>query len=408
MSTKPPTSVADWVRYLHTARAVTPDSPDYADAQEAVRFALQRIRALTVAANTREQGQAEQGKPVSASAALGAGLMHSVRLGEPIAELIAQLGLGGGGAAQYRQGVEALGVQHPTAFPTGDVAGLALQALAPVGEAVQGGTRVAAQIPSTRANMLARFFTGAGQTNVTPGLTVGAIQGFSAGGEDPSDWRARAQAGAMGGLVGAGSAALLGGLGALRVPRWLNQVKRTIRQAVPTGTAPEIVDGMTEASIRQALGRQGFDAPTQDRILATWRAGKVEVPPPPPPPTVRPGETITPIAPKGFAVMGPRATPPEGPYPPSIAELQGFNTRPRGAGGHSYSGTYPAGTSATLPGRSVPSPVGGPGTPEAMQLRQLQLLAQLPPTEFEQAASLFPPEVIAQLRAIRTQFGLGQ
>lgn len=412
MNPKPPKTLPEWIAYLHAARAVPKDSKDYGDAQEAVRFALQRIRNLNTAANSAEQGAVERGKPIGKAAAVGAGLMQGLSLGagEPIAELISALGLGGGGAAQYRQGLENIGLQQPTALPAGEMAGLALQSAAPVTQAVRGGTATAAAIPSTRASVLARFFTGAGQANVTPALTLGAIQGFSAGGEDPGDINARLTGAGGGAGVGAAGAAFFGGLGALRVPRWLNQVKRAIRQAVPKGTAPEVVEGMTEASIRQSLARQGYPAEAQERVLTAWRAGKTEAPPPPPPPMPpiqRPGETISQVAPKGFEVRGPRATPPEGPYPPSIAEMQGFRTGPRGVGGHSYSGTYPEGTAATLPSRPGFSPSGGPG-PQAQQLAQLQTLARMPAAEFEQVASLFPQEVIAQLRAIRTQFGLGQ
>ena len=78
----------------------------------------------------------------------------------------------------------------------------------------------------------------------------------------------------------------------------------------------------------------------------------------------------------------------------------------RGVGGHSYTGTYPQGTPMPA-GRATPSPTGGPD-PQAMQLKQLQYLAQLPEAEFEQVAGLFPREIIAQLRVLRAQMGLGR
>lgn len=373
-----PKTLQDWIRYLHVVRAVPPESPDYADAQEAMAFALQRIRTLNVVAGSQDRAAAATdtpARPVSPQTAVGATLAHGASLGtgEPIAELLQALGLGGGGAEQYRAGLEQLGVQQPLAATAGEFTGRLLSNLVPVTGAVQGGTATAAAIPSSRANMLARFFTGAGQTNVTPALTLGAVQGFSAGGEDPTDLAARAHGAAIGGGVGAAGAAAFGGLGALRVPRWLNTVKRDIRRALPKSTPPDVVEGMTEASIKQQLARQGFDAPTQDRILATWRAGKTEVPPPPMEPVTRPGETI----------------------------MQGFRTR--GVGGHSYAGTFPAGSGAGLPGRAASSPVGGPTTPQAIQLQQLQMLAQLPPADFEAAAALFPPDIIQQVRALRAQ-----
>lgn len=414
MNGKPPKTLPEWIAYLHAARAVPKDSPDYGDAQEAVRFALQRIQRLNTVANAADQGAAEQGKAVSPTTALGVGLMQGLGAGtgEPIAGLISALqGQGfGAGAAQYRQGLENVGAQHPTATAGGDVAGLALGSAVPVGQGVGAGTAIARTIPSTRANALARFLTGVGHTDVTPGLTMGALQGFSAGGEDPGDINARLSRGAVGAAAGAAGQALFGGLGALRVPRWVGTVKREIRQAVPKGTPPEMVEQMTEQSIRTGLKAQGYPPEAQERVLAAWRAGKTEAPPPPPPPMPpiqRPGETISQVAPKGFEVRGPRATPPEGPYPPSIAEMQGFRTGPRGVGGHSYSGTYPAGTAANVPGRPNFSPSGGPG-PQAQQLAQLKVLAEMPAAQFEEVAGMFPQEIIAQLRTIRAQFGLGQ
>jgi len=408
MSVKPPKNLMEWVAYLHAARAVPKDHPDYADAQEAVRFALRRIRTLNNVASAQDPDTQEPKKAVGTAAGVGLGLLHGLSLGagEPIAGALAALIPGGQGfregAEQYRQGVENIGVQQPTAFPAGDVGGLALQSLVPVAQAVKGGSAAAAGIPAGRAGVLARFFTGAGQADVKPALALGGLAGFSAGGEDPGDLNARLQAGAVGAGTSALGAAALGGLGALRVPRWLSGVKRQIRQTLPKGTPADMADGIAETAIRQTLARQGFDAPTQERILTAWRLGKTEVPPPPPPPTVRPGETITPIAPKGFAVTGARATPPI-PTTPTILEMQ--QGRTRGVGGHSYTGTYPQGT--PMPeGRAMPSPVNPGG--QAMQLKQLQLLAQMPEQEFQSVAGLFPQEIIQQLQAIRAQFGLGR
>ena len=50
---------------------------------------------------------------------------------------------------------------------------------------------------------------------------------------------------------------------------------------------------------------------------------------------------------------------------------------------------------------------GGPG-PQALQLQQLQMLAQMPEAEFQSVAGLFPQEIVQQLQAIRAQFGLGR
>lgn len=387
---KPPKTLPEWIAYLHAVRAVPQDSPDYADAQEAVRFALGRIRTLNAVANAQQPGAPdEQVRPIGPGAAAGAGLMHGLSLGagEPLAGLLAALVPGGQGfregAQQYRQGLENIGVQQPTATPTGEMAGLAMQSAVPVARAVRGGTATAAAIPSARAGVLARFFTGAGQADVVPAMTMGGIAGFSAGGEDPGDLNARLQGGAAGAGLGAAGAAFLGGLGSLRVPRWLTGVKRQMRQAVPKGTPPEVVDGLTEAAIRQQLARDGHDAASQSRVLAAWRAGKADVPPVPPPPTVRPGETIAPIDPLASPAYQRSGQPI--PEPRSWKTPQG-----KGVGGHSYTGTYPAGTAAG-PGRTVPSPVGGPGT---MAKGQMDVLAQ-----FLQGAT--PADLPARLETMR-------
>jgi hypothetical protein len=406
---RPPKTVAEWVRYLHVARAIPQDSPDYPQAQEAVRFALQRIRTLGTVVSAQDQPPVGGPKAVRPDQAVGLGLMHGLSLGagEPIAGLLAALMPGGQGfregAQQYREGLENIGLQQPTATPAGDVAGMALQSLTPLSQAVRGGTLTGAAIPSMRANALARFFTGAGQTNIAPALALGGIAGFSAGGEDPGDFRARLTGAGVGAGLSALGAAALGGLGALRVPRWLPKVRREIRQVLPKNTPPPVVEEITDTAIRQQLARQGYDAPTQTRILETWRAGKTEVPSPPPPPqppmTMRPGETITPLGPPP---VGPKATRTGTPDPLDVATFQR-----RGVGGHSYTGTYPAGTATNVPGRAAPSPMGGPMTPAAMQMQQMQFLAQLPEAEFQAASALFPPELVQQLRVLRGQLGLG-
>lgn len=396
---RPPKTVAEWVAYLHAARAVPQGHPDYADAQEAVRFALGRIRTLNAEANAQEQATTEgTGKQVGPAAGVGLGLLHGLSLGagEPLAGAMAALVPGGQGfregAQDYRQGLENIGLQQPTALPVGEMAGLAAQSLLPVAQGIQGGTATAAAIPAGRAGILSRLFTGAGQANVATPATMGGIAGFSAGGEDPGDLNARLQNAAVGAGTGAAAAAFLGGLGALRVPRWLSGVKRQIRQAVPKGTAPEVVEGMTDSAIRQQLGRQGYDAPTQERILRSWRAGKAEVPPVPPPPTIRPGETIQPIDPLDALPAYARAGNPRG---------LAIGPTPRGVGGHSYTGTYPAGTVDALPTRAMPSPAGGP--PNTMALQQLQELSRMPQAQFDDVARHFPAALIQQLRAIRAQ-----
>src|ERR1041385_8119699 len=308
MNGKPPKTLPEWIEYLHAARAIPSSSPDYSDAQEAVRFALQRIQTLNAVANAGDQAAAEQGKSIGrdpitrTKVALGAGLLHNLggMSGEPIAGVIDAL-TGGSfreGAGRYRQGLENIGNQASTALPIGEMLGMSALAAMPVSQGVAGGTKIAqAATQGARGpNMLARVFLGAAPTNVAPGAALGAVQGFSAGGADPGDVRARLKGGAIGAGVGAATQAAFGGLGALRVPRWLKSVKQEIHSSVPAGTAPALVDEVTTAAWRAGLKHDYpmMDEAAIDRGIATARPGKHLVPAPTPPPTVRPGETITP------------------------------------------------------------------------------------------------------------------
>jgi hypothetical protein len=320
----PPKTLSDWIDYLHNAVATPKDSPDYEASREAAHFAVQRIHNLGVAANaTDPENKAIQPAAVQA---IGVGLLHSFGLGsgEPIAGLVSAI-RGKGfreGAQQYREGLENVQGAHPNAEIVGEGAGLVGSSLLPVERAVEGGRALAQAIRVGRANALQRFATGVLHTDVLPGAALGGIAGFSGGGEDPGDVGARVKAAGAGAAVGAGASALLGGLGALRVPRWVTGVGPRVKAALGKGASPAEVANVAESAIRARLTKEGFSPENIEQLVATWKRGGNPAPIPrvETPVTTRPGETITQIAPRGYEVTGMRATPPA-PTTPTVTEI---------------------------------------------------------------------------------------
>lgn len=199
-----PTDVMGWRTALHKASAIQPGDPDYAEAQQVKQEALLRIGDLERQATIAD---APQGPGAGASFFAGVGHMLSAGTGEPIAGL-ASAATGGSfrqGAASYRAGLENLSEANPWAEYGGEMTGLALPAAAAparaalsplVGSAVPVGESV---IPGVAARLLRGAGTGA---------TLGAVSGFSSGGEDPGDLGQRVAAALKGGATGA----TLGGL----------------------------------------------------------------------------------------------------------------------------------------------------------------------------------------------------
>jgi hypothetical protein len=202
-----PQSLIDWIQYLHAAAATPNDSPDYAEAREAMGQALRHIHALNVA---ETQGEANQTyKPVGLGPAAGTALMRGLSLGtgEPLAGFFSALqGKGfAEGAQRYREGAENLDIQHPVFSPAVELGGSLLLPAGAVGRGV--AQTVKAGVPLTLgqgAGLLAR--------GAATGAVPAAVSGFSAGGEDPGDFPARfqqakasAEIGALLGLLGTGA-----------------------------------------------------------------------------------------------------------------------------------------------------------------------------------------------------------
>lgn len=403
---------AYWTQVIHNAAKVTPDHPRYGEARQVVQLALDNLDNVMQQKSAADPDAQVPMPSKTRGVAMNALQGLTLGFGDEALGGIAGLGtlLTGGSSElaanrvqQTQQGFNeqrgAFFGEHPALAIGGDIVGTLQNPLNKVlGPLTEGLGPIA--------------------KGITIGTTLGGVRGFGEASGSPRERLPGAVTGAVvGGVTGAGlgavSAALLKGVKAIGPS--IGKLTENARRMLGKGAPQAEVDNSVEVTIRARLTKLGVAPEDIERAVQSWRrTGELSVrrltetpPPPPPPPTVRPGETITPIAPKGFAVTGPRATPPEGPYPPSIAEMQGFPTTARGVGGHSYTGTYPAGTAANVPGRTAFSPSGGPG-PQALQLQQLQTLAQMPAAQFEEVAGLFPQEIIQQLRTIRTQFGLGQ
>lgn len=401
-----------WRGILHTAAAVPVGHPDYQDAQETLPYAKAQIQHLERQANIPDWEEATRAREVGPLAATGVGLMQGLSLGagEPIAGGFSAL-TGGSfreGAERYREGLGEVQAQHPNLAFAGEMAGIAAPAFIPAGLAVKG---LEAGKALTASQVGARLAQGVGG-----GATVGAISGFSAGGEDPGDIPARVQSGTRGAEIGA-ALGLLGTGAGLRLNR--AHVER-VADLNQRGTER----ALTQSRLAESQGRLArmsqppevvghIDAgPVEDigQALADFKAGKISqedldtalgyaVRPAAPadatltpsPPRVSGPQSI-PGSPKGISVVGP-PTPPV-PTTPTIAEMQSG----RGVGGHSYTGTYPKGSGvADLPGRPGFTPAGGP----SLAPGQLKALLDASPAEFDAAAGMLSPDIAAQIQALR-------
>lgn len=361
---------AYWTTVLHNAAQVPVDHPRYQDARSVILTALDHIQMGADSASDKDIKDISPGPVGTAAVSFGHG---------------ASLGLAGD--PQYL--ALARQANPKTAFVS-DVAGTA----------ALGGV----------ASPLV-----AGLSPVAGGAVLGGVLGGSRGAIEPIPGLTRAESALVGGTTGAITGAVAGKVASKLIPI-ARTVGRNIAQLLGPGAAPAQVQSVSEAAVRAELQRLNVRPEVLERTIQAWKAGgavePVAVPPTPHSPS--PGVTLEPIAPKGASPNVPTFIRRGGSVRGAVDAANGVEVRawtpgetpaPKGVGGHSYSGTYPAGTQAS-PGaaRTVPSPVGGPTTPAAMQLQQLQLLVQLPEAEFEAASSLFPKAIMDEIRAVRLQF----
>jgi hypothetical protein len=287
-----PTSVTHWINVAHNAGRVSKGSPDYADAQQAVQFALQRIHALNVAATVGDAERDFQDQP-SAGAALAGEALHTAGAGT--GELFAGVGSlaqGRGfpaGAEEYRQGVNRLEETSPTAANMGFAAGLVGPGMLE-GAAERLGVGAAARaVPSAvplTGRALARTAGKALAQHAGAGAALGGLSGVSSGGADAGDLKARLSEGAHRAVIGA----LIGSLGA--VPSVLGAMGRSRSNVAASDAAGARAlnrEALTKTRLQNTRLRQqiadqgpppmpqGADTPASDLALAgrDFRAGRL-------------------------------------------------------------------------------------------------------------------------------------
>ena len=321
-----PETIADWIQYLHAAAQEPKNSPHYAESRQAMAQAIRHIYALNVAATQGEANQVE--KPAGPLGAAGVGLMHGLSLGagEPIAGAISAIaGKGfGAGAGRYREGLGNVEAQYPNTTAASEIAGMFALPAGSVGTGVQA---IKAGMPLTAAQIAGLAARGAAS-----GAVPAAVAGFSAGGEDPGDIPGRLDAAKRSAIVGAILGALVTG-GAAKVQR--GHVERVADLANKGNQRALTASRLAESQARLAR-MQGPTLPTIPigetpeglAARARWSGRGLLNPEAPPALTPMPG------APKGL--LGPEglSPAPKASYPPTLAEMQGFNTTPRGKPGH--------------------------------------------------------------------------
>lgn len=201
-----PTTLADWVSYLHAAAQVKPGHADYQEAQDAIGQALRHINALNVGA-TETDLNADQ--DVGAGKAVVAGLLQggSLGVGEPLSGLASLVqGKGfGEGARNYRESLGTIEAAHP--YLTAGAETVGEGALSLYGGARAGAKGLQAGTPLTLRQGALRIAKGA-----ATGAVPAGVAGFSAGGADPTNLGQRfdraGRDALLGAVLGAGGATL--------------------------------------------------------------------------------------------------------------------------------------------------------------------------------------------------------
>ena len=279
-----PQTLTDWIQYLHTAAAVPKDSPDYAEARQAVGHALLHINALNVGSTMGEANQAER---VSTALAVPAALAHgaSLGMGEPLSGLGSAL-TGNGfrqGAQAYREGMANVEASHPELAAGSELLGGAVLPAGVIGSGV--GSAIKAGVPLTLGQGAALL----GRSALS-GAVPAAIAGFSAGGEDPGDFAARGRSAAVDAAIGAALGAIAGGLGAKATRAHVEHVADIAQKGAQRAlTASRLAESQGRLARMQATAAPAVD-PMRAALLAAGvkpenleaQLARNAAPPPPP------------------------------------------------------------------------------------------------------------------------------
>lgn len=212
-----PTTLQDWIQYLHDASKVRKGEADYAEAQDAITHALAKINALNVGQDMAEANANEKPSlPQSIATVIGQG--PGLGTGEVFRGLgTAVTGQGfRKGAQEYREAVDQAEAANPNLMALGETVGTAALPAGQLGSGAAGAVRAGVPLGvSGAAKLIGR---GALQAAIP-----GAVAGFSQGGEDPGDFGARGVEAGTGAIL----AGLLGGVGtAAAIPAIRGHVER--------------------------------------------------------------------------------------------------------------------------------------------------------------------------------------
>lgn len=249
----------------------------------------------------------------------------------------------GGQIDQVREAMGAARFSHPVVAGVSNVAGSLINPLA--------------RLLPAPTNALRGAVTGG---------ALGAVQGVGEAGGSLGERLPMGAVGAGAGAV-AGAAAgkfVIGPLDRLLkkmtpVARnaWMGALRIARGKKLPTAQAQVAAAEAAEAAVRASLVKAKQPPEVIERVIQAMRAGnQLPSTAPPTPTALRPGETITPIAStnvhadlgyqaKALAIEGSPPPLPQGPFPPSLPEMQGFSSTSRATPKPISVGTIPPGSS---------------------------------------------------------------
>jgi len=349
-------SPTQWRQILQNAHAALAANPQNARARAALQAAITAVNRDNATIAAQEQAQATQPEPGTVGSAVsGFGEGASLGLASKLGDLLP----GPSNTAYLR----AARMNHPAATFGGDLA---------------GGAALGVLLSATPALQ--------GLSPVAKGVVTGGLLGAGRGAvEAPAGARTLGAVG--GGALGAGLG-YVGGKAVAKIGPILATIVKNLR-GVPAAAA-EAGTAVPSKATQALLDRiaQPVGGPLEDIAAAArdLKAGRIS-----------PQDYSTALEMAGKQLPGPLPS-----VPDPVASIPAYvrnapPTTPPPSGLLPY---YPRGGAeeqALLPRPSVSPPVGNPGLP----LQQLQLLLRMPPEQFEAASSMFPPEVIDQLRTLR-------